>query len=67
MSVMEKKRYSKPQSLAISVCTSLICDSPGNTYDPTTQTGLIQTNTTKVDASQAEVKQSGWTDWDSWD
>lgn len=57
----------KPGCSVIEVCTHIICASGSNTYDAQSESGLIRTSTTKVDASQAEVKQSGNVKWDNWE
>lgn len=64
---MEKKRYTRPQYTVIEVGTSMMCASETNSYDPKTESGFIRTNTTAVDASQAEVKKSSGVKWDNWE
>ncbi len=45
----------------------MMCASETNSYDPKTESGFIRTNTTAVDASQAEVKKSSGVKWDNWE
>lgn len=64
---MRKKQYTRPVCEITPMYAEMLCVSGGNTYDPSSESGLIRTSTTAVDASQAEVKRQSSIDWDGWE
>lgn len=63
---MRKKQYIHPECSCDEISFSLL-QSSGNIYDKETESGLIRTNATELDASWAEVKSSGNGRWNIWE
>lgn len=64
---MRKKQYIHPECSCDEISFSLLQSSGTNIYDNVTESGLIRTNATVLDASWAEVKSSDNGRWNIWE